>query len=311
MRGARGLLLVLVETLISLLVLASLTFVLLRLLPGGPFSEEAALNPLVRAELQKQWGTEQSFVQQWFMYMRALLHGDLGVSMQNSEQTVLDRIVQVARPTFFLNFLALLLVIIVAPFLSYLSLRKNSFNQFIQQFCLMLISLPSLFLAPLLIWIFAVYFKVLPVAFFSSWKHWVLPLLALSLRPIAQWSRVFMRSLHAQKNMDYVRTARAKGLSDSVIIRKHIFSNSMVAALAYLPQLAVGLLSGSFIVEILFAIPGLGSTFVSGLAERDYTLVTGIVLATGLLFIFFSNLSLWLMGLFDPRLQDQENLGAK
>lgn len=294
----------LLEVFVSLLFLASLTFLLLRLLPGGPFSQEANLHPLVLEQLQREWGLQGSIWQQWFEYMGALLQGHLGVSMMRPDQSVVFRLKEVLGLTLGLNLLALLICSLVAPCMAIYAFSSSRIANVVRQFCLLLISMPSLFLAPLLIWVFAIYWPLLPVAFLETPTHWILPVVALSLRPLAQLTRILMKSLEEQYYLDYVRAARAKGLSERQVLWRHVLPNSLVASLTYYPGLAVGLLSGSFIVELLFAIPGIGSEFVQSLAERDYTMISGIVLVLGVLFILFSTLSQYVVEALDPRLAD-------
>lgn len=295
----------LIELLIALIVLASLSFVVVRALPGGPFDDEALTNSSVRDLLDKQYGLGDPLPKQYLDYMKNFFLGDFGVSFVRPEVKIMDRIKSVIQVSLFLNIIALLIVTLFAPLLAGAALLIPSLDFAIRQLCIVLISLPSLFLAPLLIWCFAVYLGWFPVALLGSPMHWVLPVATLSLRPLAQLTRVLLRALDNQKAMDYVRAARARGLGEVRILFKHILPNSLIPVLAYYPILAVGLLSGTFLVELLFAIPGIGSEFVLALNERDYPMLGGLIFIVGSLYIVFSFLTEAFMLKIDPRLIEE------
>lgn len=290
----------------SLAVLAALTFLLLKLLPGGPFDDEVALNPVVKSQLMQHWRVEQSWPEQVLSYSGALLKGDLGVSMIRPERTVADIIGQGLRNTFSLNLLALLIVVVGALVVAMLSLRfKDSWlEEFFDQSVITFLALPSLFWGPLLIYFFGFYWNLLPVAFLASPVHYILPLLTLCLRPMAALVRILKNSLNENFRQDYVRTARAKGVGTWRILVHHVLKNSMIPFLSYLGPLLVSLFSGSFLVEVLFAIPGLGTEFVAALNDRDYTLIVGLTMFYGVLLIIVNSVLDVLIKYLDPRLRE-------
>lgn len=291
----------------SLVILVTLTFLFLRLLPGGPFDNDISLHPLVQHELEKSWHLHSSLSDQYFSYVRALANGDLGVSLIRGDQRVSEVLVQGLRQTLSLNIISLFFIYTMSLSLAIawgLS-QKKSLSQWIEQFEITLISLPSLFIAPLLIFVFGFYFDILPVAFLSSPVHFILPVFALSLRPIASLSRLLQKSIQSQWDQDYVRAARAKGLSEKRILLTHVMKNSLIPLLSYSGPLAVSLLSGSFLIEMLFAIPGLGTEFISSLNDRDYTVIGGLSLFYGSLLIVFNLFLDFLMRWADPRLKDK------
>lgn len=290
----------------SLVVLAALTFFLLKALPGGPFDEDIALNPLVKSRLSEHWQIEQSWWAQAGSYLGALAQGDLGVSMARPERTVSEIISQGLRNTLSLNFLALVFIIVGSLGISLLAVRfRNSWVEgFINQGVIAFLSLPSLFWGPLLIYVFGFYWNLLPVAFLTSPLHYILPLLTLSLRPLASLVRLLKNSLNDNFQQDYVRTARAKGVGTWGILYRHVLKNSLIPFLSYLGPLVVSLLSGSFLVEVLFAVPGLGTEFVAALNDRDYTLIMGLTLFYGALLILVNSFLDVLLKLMDPRLRE-------
>lgn len=291
----------------SLGVLAALTFVLLKALPGGPFDEDAALNPLVREKLAQHWGLEQNLLAQIGNYLASLIQGDLGVSMSKPDRTVAEIIAQGLSNTLILNAIALGLILCGAFVIAVLAVRYRStwFESFIDQTVIAFLSLPSLFWGPLLIYIFGFYWNLLPVALLSSPTHYVLPVVTLSVRPLAALIRLLKNSLNENLHKDYARTAKAKGVGEWGVLVRHVLKNSLIPFLSYVGPLTVSLLSGSFLVEVLFAVPGLGSEFIAALNDRDYTLIVGLTLFYGSLLIVVNSVVDVLLKLVDPRLQER------
>lgn len=296
-----------IEIVASLVVLAALSFLLLKLLPGGPFDEETALNPLVKETLAKRWGLQESALSQLLHYLSSAFHGDLGVSMIHPDRRIIDIITDGLSNTFGLSLVSLAFVIIGAFTITLVSIRYREtwFETLIDQSMIAMLSLPSLFWGPLLIYIFGFYFDILPVAFLTSPIHYILPVLTLSFRPLASLVRLLKTSVNENLHLDYVRTAQAKGVGPWGILINHILRNSLIPFLSYAGFLVTSLLSGSFLVEWLFAIPGLGTQFVNSLGDRDYTLIVGITVFYGALLILVNTLMDILMLLADPRLREE------
>lgn len=295
------------ETVASLGVLAALTFFLLKALPGGPFDEELALHPLIKERLLEHWQVDQSWALQAVSYMGALARGDLGVSMMRPDRTVGQIISQGLLNTLLLNSLALVFILVSALFFSIMGVRYRGtwVENLIDQVVIAFLSLPSLFLGPLLIFFFGFYLSVLPVALLAGPQNYILPLLTLSLRPMASLVRILKNSMTENVAQDYVRTARAKGVGTWRILSHHVLKNSMIPFLSYGGPLVVSLLSGSFLVEILFVIPGLGTEFISALNDRDYTLIVGLTLFYGALLILVNSAIDILLRFVDPRLRGE------
>ncbi|WP_246845866.1 ABC transporter permease [Bdellovibrio sp. ZAP7] len=296
-----------IEIIASLAVLVALSFLLLKALPGGPFDNEAALHPTVRAALAEQWGLQDSTVSQVSKYLGSLVRGDLGVSMAHPDQRISTMIANGFSNTLSLNLISLVLVVVGAFVLALLSQRYSGglFEKSVDQLMITFISLPSLFWGPLLIYLFGFYFNLLPTAFLTSPVNYILPVLTLSLRPMASLVRLLKTSLKENYRLDYVRTAKAKGVEEGDVLLHHVLRNSMIPFLSYLGPLLVGLLSGSFLVEMLFAIPGLGGQFIMALGDRDYTLIVGLTLFYGTLLIIVNSVIDILMRAVDPRIQEE------
>lgn len=277
------------ELITSLAVLATLLFLLLRLLPGGPFDLERTLDPAIQKNLSESWG----------------LH-NLSYSMIRPDQSVTGIILQGLSNTLSLNLMALFIVLMGSLGLSLLVVRYRGgwFEQLTNQMLIVFVSLPSLFWGPFLIYVFAFYFDLLPVALLNSPASYILPVLTLSLRPFATLVRLLQTSLLTNIQQDYARTAIAKGLTSWEVLVNHVLRNSSMAFLSYLGPLVVSLVSGSFLVEILFAIPGLGTEFVQAINDRDYTVIAGITLFYGCLLLGLNTLIEIVQRNIDPRLKE-------
>ncbi len=291
----------------SLLLLASFCFLLLKLLPGGPFDEEVSLNPLVKENMIQHWGLQESTISQLGHYLISLLKGDWGLSMASPDQTVLAIIYRGLSHTLSLSLVTLLFAVLGAFGIAFLAVfyRDKWVEVFIDQVLICLLSLPSLFLGPVLIYIFGFYFNLLPVAFLNSPSHYILPVASLGLRPLSLLARILKSSLLENLNADYVRTAQAKGVGNFKILSRHVLRNSMIPFLSYSGMLIAFLLSGSFLVEMLFAIPGLGSQFITSISDRDYTMVVGLALFYGILLIVMNALMDFGITMVDPRMREK------
>ncbi|MNL28093.1 Dipeptide transport system permease protein DppB [compost metagenome] len=226
--------------------------------------------------------------------------------MIRPDQSVTGIILQGLANTLSLNLMALFIVLIGSLGTSLLVVRYRGgwFEQLTNQMLIVFVSLPSLFWGPFLIYIFAFYFDLLPVALLNSPASYILPVLTLSLRPFATLVRLLQTSLLTNIQQDYARTAIAKGLTSWEVLVNHVLRNSSMAFLSYLGPLIVSLVSGSFLVEILFAIPGLGTEFVQAINDRDYTVIAGITLFYGCLLMGLNTLIEVVQRNVDPRLKE-------
>lgn len=298
----------LVETLTALLALVVVSFLFLHSMPGGPFDEEVSLNPTIKENLIRTWALDQPVATQFWAYFKSLASGDLGSSMIQTGKSVSDILSQGLSQTLVLNFLA----IVVSYALAFLSTMITSVNgssllsRGVGMVNILAISLPSLFLGPVLIYFFGFYLNLLPTAFLASPAHYILPTLTLSIRPWAQLHMLLDNSLQETLQLDFIRTAKAKGLSRVQILIRHAYKNSLMPILSMSGPLIVGLVSGSFLVEVLFSVPGLGQQFVESLNLRDYPVVMGLVVIYGSSMILLTNVfdvvALWA----DPRIRGQE-----
>lgn len=296
------------QTLLSLLLLVFLIFILLHHLPGGPFDPETAANPLVRERLQHLGSLDQPLIIQLGQYLRSLLQGNLGHSLVTPEKSVGELLRQGAAQSLPLVGVTLLLVYILSLAAALLSsYRESPFVDSILDAMMVLgLAMPSLFLGPVLVYFFSFVWNLLPTAFLDHPQNYILPVATLLLRPWAQLTLLLRNSLRETLSQEYIRTAKAKGLGSAAILFQHALRNAVVPVLSLSGPLVVGVLSGTFVVEVLFSIPGLGREFVDSLNTRDYPVVTGLVLFYGIMLMTLTQVFEVLIRTLDPRLRGSE-----
>lgn len=276
-----------IEAFGTLLCIIFITFFILRILPGGPFEEESSLNPVIQQEFEKSWGLHEPVIVQFLKYSNSIIHGDLGLSMAEPGRSVTSLLSEGLMMSLGLNFLALLFVFIFGFMLSALVVISEKYwiKELADIYLSIMISLPSLFLGPLLIYIFCYHLDWLPSVQLKGPTSYILPILALALRPSAYLARVLIKNWSDEILKDYMRMALAKGLSHKQALFRHALKNSLVPVLNYSSPLILHLISGSFLVELLFSIQGMGTLFVKALGQRDYPVVMGFTLFLGILSI--------------------------
>lgn len=265
---------------IVLLAVAFITFSLMHLVPGGPWDREKELAPQVIKNLNIKYGLDKPFFEQFGNFLWGVLHGDLGISYIYQDRDVTDIILQGLPKTATLGVTAFLLAIIIGiPLGMAAALRQNSVIDYISVFFSTLFaSIPGFVLGIFLIILFSVTWHLLPTGGWGSPKQLIMPAFALGALPAAYIARITRASILEVSRQDYIRTARAKGLRERVVMFRHILRNALIPVITIAgPELAF-LIAGSFIIETLFSIPGIGRLFVQGVFQRDYGLIMGAIL---------------------------------
>ena len=266
--------------LVVLVFVAFITFALMHLVPGGPWDREKALAPQVIENLNRRYGLDKPLPIQFLNYMGGLLHGDLGVSYSFQDRNVTDIILNGLPKTATLGLTAFAIAILLGiPFGMAAALRQNTAIDYASVlFSTIFASIPGFVLGIILMIVLSVTLHWLPTGGWGSARQLIMPALALSALPTAFIARITRASTLEVMRQDYVRTARAKGLKERVVLTRHILRNSLIPVVTIAgPELAI-LISGSFIIENLFAIPGIGRIFVQGVFARDYGLIMGSIL---------------------------------
>jgi oligopeptide transport system permease protein len=288
-------------------VIILLTFMLMHLAPGGPFDDLTDVDPEVLANLRAAYNLDDPVWKQFFAYLGNLLQGDLGPSLVYREQTV-SHIIAVGLPvsvTIGLSAMTIGLSVGVACGIV-AALRQNSVVDYTVMAAAMTgVAVPTFVTAPLLILIFGLYLAWLPI---SGWnggeiQHLILPVTALAIPKIAAIARITRGAMLESITMDYVRTARAKGLREFKVIIHHVMRPVLIPIVSYLGPAIAGVMTGSVIIEKIFGLPGIGRAFVDAALNRDYPVVMGIVIVYAAFIVLLNLLADILYGVLDPRIR--------
>lgn len=295
------------EAIPVLFIVATATFFLVRLAPGGPFDREKAVPPEVERALNAHYGLDEPIVTQYFRFIGNLLRGDLGPSFKFPGWTVNELIYAKFPVSLELGLYALAVSVTIGTVAGLIaSARPNRWSDHLTMFIAMIgICLPTFVLGPLLVLLFALKLEWFNVFGWLLPSDRVLPALTLGCFYAAYVARLARGSMLEVLNRDYITTARAKGLPEWRITLVHGFRNGILPVVTFLGPAAAGVISGSFVVETIFHIPGLGRFFVSAAFNRDYTMVMGTVLFYAALLVVLNLLVDILQSLLDPRIQSE------
>ena len=291
----------------TLLLLITLAFFLMRFAPGGPFDYERSLPPEIEANLNAKYHLDEPLVQQYLRYLGQVLRGDFGPSFQYQDYTVSELILAGLPVSLLLGGISVLLALVAGVLAgSHAALHRNGWpDHFVMGLTMTGISIPNFVMAPLLILLFAIVLGVLPAGGWNDAapRNLVLPVIVLALPQIAYVARITRSSLIEVLHSDFIRTARAKGLSAREVLLRHALKPAMVPVVSYLGPTAAAVMTGSVVVEQIFGIPGVGRFFVQGALNRDYTLVLGVVIFYGALVVLFNLLVDLAYAALDPRVR--------
>jgi oligopeptide transport system permease protein len=286
-----------------LFIVATLTFFMIRLAPGGPFSAEKDVSPEILANINKHYGLDKPVLQQYLDYMISLFKGNLGPSYKYSNRSVNDIIAQTFPVSLELGLMAILFAAaigIVAGVTA--AIKPNSLRDYVSMSFVMIgICVPAFVLGPVLIWFFAIKLELFNVSGWSTMGDCILPTITLGAIYAANIARLSRGGMLEILTSDFIRTARAKGISEKWVIIKHALRGGLMSVVSYIGPAIAGVITGSFVVETIFQIPGLGRIFVRAAFDRDYTMIVGTVIFYALLIIVLNVvvdiLQIWL----DPR----------
>jgi len=293
----------------TLLVLITIAFFLIRMAPGGPFDGEKVLPPEIRANLDATYHLDEPLLQQYFRYLGQIITGDFGPSFQYKDWSVNELIARGFPVSATIGGLAMLLAFVLGVSIGTIAaLRQNSAVDYSVMGVAMLgISIPNFVVAPLLILVVAVYAGWLPAGGWDwSWQRMVLPVITLALPVIAYIARLTRGSMIEVLHSNYIRTARAKGLPEWLVIRRHALKPAILPVISYMGPAIAALITGSVVIERIYSIPGLGSYFVQGALNRDYTLVMGVVIFYGIVIVVLNFIVDLLYAWLNPRIRYDE-----
>ena len=291
-------------SILTIFVLCTVVFFAIKFIPGDPFSGPEYTEE-VRQQLHELYGYDQPIIVQYINYMGNLLQGDLGISVYYRGRSVVDIIKSAFPQSLDLGLRALLTATIVGIGLGVIAAlnRKKPLDYLSIIIAIIGISIPSFVVASLLQYVFAIVCPIFPVARYTTFAHTVLPTIALALPTIAKFSRFMRTSMLEVIDSDFVKTARSKGLKKRQIIFSHEIRNSLLPLLSILGPTTASLLMGSFVVESIFAIPGLGNYFVESINTQDYSLIMGLTIFYGMFLVTINFVIDILYGVVDPRIR--------
>lgn len=289
----------------TILVITTLTFVLMKVIPGSPFNEERGTNEAVQKNLEAYYHLDDPLIFQYIIYLKSIITFDFGPSIKKPSDSVNDMLERGFPVSFELGLTAIVIAVISGLVLGVIAaLRRNGFLDYAAMSLAVLgISIPNFILATLLIQQFAVNLNLFPAATWTSPIHMVLPTAALAVGPMAIIARLTRSSMVEVLTQDYIRTAKAKGLSPFKIIVKHALRNALMPVVTVLGTLVASILTGSFVVEKIFAIPGMGKYFVESINQRDYPVIMGTTVFYSVILIIMLFLVDLAYGLLDPRIK--------
>ncbi|HIW05846.1 MAG TPA: oligopeptide ABC transporter permease OppB [Candidatus Ignatzschineria merdigallinarum] len=295
------------EAIPTLLVLITISFFMMRLAPGSPFTGDRMLPPEVLANIEAKYNLNAPLYEQYFDYLKQLLRGDLGPSFRYRDYTVNELVATHFPTSAKLGLAAFTLAVILGTLAGVVAaLKQNSFWDYLVMSCAMTgVVIPSFVVAPLLILIFAITLQWLPAGgwYGGKWQYMLLPMIALSLAYIASIARIMRSSMIEVLNSNFIRTARAKGLPMHRIILKHALRPAFLPVLSYMGPAFVGIITGSLVIESIFGLPGVGTLFVDGALNRDYSTVLSVTILVGSLTILFNMIVDILYAVIDPKIR--------
>ncbi|MGG0657375.1 ABC transporter permease [Rummeliibacillus pycnus] len=296
---------------VTVLIIATLTFVLMHSIPGSPLDSDRTTNPTIQANLEKFYKLDQPLYKQYLSYLEAIVTFDFGPSIKKPNETVNSLISRGFPISFELGMVTIIVALISGVILGTLAaLRHNGVIDYLAMtFAVIGISLPNFILATVLIKVFAGELGWFPAATWESPKHMVLPTLALATGPMAIIARLTRASMLEVLTQDYIKMAKAKGLKPWRIIVRYALRNAMMPVVTIMGTMLAGILTGTFVIEKIFAIPGMGKYFVESINNRDYPVIMGTTVFYSAFLVFMLFLVDIVYGILDPRIKLHKKAG--
>lgn len=291
----------------TLFIIITVAFFMMRLAPGGPFDSDRALPPEIEQNIKAAYDLDKPIIEQYLIYLGRILKADFGPSLKIRDFSVGELIAAGAPASMQLGLSAILLALVVGiSFGTLAALRQNSGSDFaVMSVSMIGIAVPNFVMAPLLSLVFGIYLDLLPT---SGWgegqlRYKIMPIIALALPQIAYVARLTRGSMVEVLNANYIRTARAKGLRERLVVNRHALKGALLPVISYLGPATAAVLTGSVVIESIFGVPGIGTYFVNAALNRDYPLVMGVVIIYAVL-IMLLNLAVDLLyAVLDPKVR--------
>lgn len=292
---------------VSLFVLITITFFLLHIIPGGPFSpaENRNVPPQILEKITEQYGLNDPIPEQYVRYLKNLAQGNLGTSFKKQDTTINELIAQGFPVSAKVGFWGVLISLAIGVPLGVVAAVKRGKwpDGAAMVFATIGVSVPSFVICVLMMYFFCEKWKIFPSYGLTSWKHYILPVFCMAFSQIAYITRLMRSSMLETMRQDYIRTERAKGVPEFTVIGKYAMKNSLLPIITYVGPMVAALLTGTFIIEKMFSVPGLGRYFVTAISDRDYSVTLGLTLFVGALIIVVNIIVDIMYALIDPRVK--------
>lgn len=291
--------------LVTLFLIATVTFFLMHLIPGDPFELPRDTPEVVRENLEAKYGLDKPLFEQYVIYMKNLLHGDFGSSMKYKGQTVIGKVADGMPVSALIGFGGVLLGSVIGLVLGCIAALNNrgKVDYFVIVLAILGVSIPSFVFGSLIQKIFGVDLKLFPIQGWKGWKYAVLPMLTSCFTNIAFYARMLRTSMLDVMKQDYIYTAKSKGLTENEIVGKHMMRNSLLPLVTSFGPMCAGVLTGNFVVEKIYNIPGIGQAMINAIQGSDYTMIMGLTV----IFSFIAAIMYFvvdiLYGIVDPRIR--------
>ena len=289
---------------ITVFVLTTVVFFLVRLMPGGPFTNPK-MTPEVQKAMEAYYGLDKPLPVQYLTYMNNLLHGDFGYSMTHANQSVNSIMFRAFPFSADVGIRALVFAFSIGIVLGIIAaLNRGKKLDFV---CVLIAiigtSVPDFIIGGVLQYFFGIKWGLLPIAQYKGFRYTILPMLALAFATLASVSRIMRSSMLEVINQDYIKTAKAKGLNDVEVVTKHEIRNAIMPIVTIMGPLVASVLTGTFVIESIFAIPGMGKYYVESISSLDYTMVLGMTVFFGVLLVIANTITDIAYGMIDPRIR--------
>jgi oligopeptide transport system permease protein len=292
----------------TLFIIITISFFIIRIAPGGPFAREKELPPQVLANIEAKYNMDEPLIVQYGMYMYDVVRGDLGPSFRYQDRDVNYYVFNSLPASMFLGLVALSIALVLGISSGIVSaLRQNKLADYLSMSVAVIgISVPLFVIGPVLMYFLAIQWQLLPTSGWiggrNGWAPLIMPAITLAFPYFAYIARLTRASVIEVLRSDYIRTARAKGLRESVVIVKHVLKGALLPVVSYLGPAFAGIVTGSVVVEQIFRVPGLGRFFVQSAFNRDYTLIMGTVIVFSVILIVMNFIVDIVYALLDPRI---------
>jgi oligopeptide transport system permease protein len=295
-----------IASVLTIFAVITVTFFLMKFMPSNSFNSDK-LTIQAKANIEAKYGLDKSLVEQYRIYINNLMRGDLGESIVYKNRTVKDTIINSFPVSAKIGTIAIIISVIGGISLGILAVLKN--NKLLDKIIMIMISLftsiPSFITSAILIYILSVKLRLLAPTGFESWESYIMPCISLALTPLAYITRLIRNNMLDELHNDYVITLQTKGLSEKEIIFKHVLKNSLIPIVTYIGQLIPNVSTGSFVIEKIFGLGGLGNEFVQSVTNRDYSMLLGVTAFYCILLILFTFIADLIYVVIDPRVKLQ------